>query len=387
MGSLICVANLAVALRCAALDTAPRGPGPACHCAIVLLRVFGNGEFDLRYSVQVRGFDAQAALTPLLAPFNSTICITHSTHSTQPPNASSSHVSSLLHHFLRQEWSPQVRGTTACSEQAPQRPGHASVHLNRPARIETINQSICARGTSACDSSEPTLIRHCTSPPPSGKPLARTTLIERQHNFLWNCDTIQVFRGCALETLAVLRPAALRVEKIPAANNRGTMTRKTTPQPLTLPDPSMVDDEHEHDFNDSPRTPLSLKSPKSPRSPFRFNTKKSQSELPSMQAADSHQARTNLPPSQSLSSLQQFSSASGGQEKQERERPAITSFFSNYKAAKSSSRLQNSDTARPVTEDNMSRDTDHPAIAGKVSSKEATRTGTTTVSSFLFRCR
>lgn len=154
------------------------------------------------------------------------------------------------------------------------------------------------------------------------------------------------------------------------------MTRKTTPQPLTLSDHSVVDDEQ--DFIDSPRSPLSLKSPKSPRSPFRFNSsKKSQSELPSMQAAESHQTQTDLPPSQSLNSLQQISSASGGQEKQERERPAISSFFSNYKAAKSSSRLQNSESARLVTEDNMSRDTDRPAMAGKVSSKETNRTGMT----------
>ena len=151
------------------------------------------------------------------------------------------------------------------------------------------------------------------------------------------------------------------------------MTRKSTPQPLTLTDPSVVVDEYE---NDSPRSPYSVKSPKSPRSPFRFNSsKKSQSELPSMQAAEP-QSRSNLPPSQSLSSLDQYPSASG-QQKQERDRPAISSFFSNYKAAKSSSRLQNSESARPVTEDSMSRDTDHPSMAGKVSTKETTRTGTT----------
>lgn len=157
------------------------------------------------------------------------------------------------------------------------------------------------------------------------------------------------------------------------------MTRKTIPQPLTLGDPSAVNDEqHEHDFLDSPRSPLSVKSPKSPRSPFRFNSsKKSQSEFPSMQAAEPYQPPSNFPPSQSSSSLQQFTPAVGGQENQERERPAKTGFFSNYKAAKSSSRLQNSDSARPVTEDNMSRDTDRPSMAGRVSSKETKRTGTT----------
>jgi len=171
------------------------------------------------------------------------------------------------------------------------------------------------------------------------------------------------------------------------------MTRKSIPQPLTLGVSSAAADEeqreHEHDFIDSPRSPLSVKSPKSPRSPFRFNSsKKSQSELPSMQAAEPYQPRSNLPPSQSLSSLQQYTAAAGGQENQERERPAKSGFFSNYKAAKSSSRLQNSDSARPVTEDSMSRDADRPTMAGKVSSKETKRAGIThAVSSLLFRCR
>jgi hypothetical protein len=166
------------------------------------------------------------------------------------------------------------------------------------------------------------------------------------------------------------------------------MTRKTIPQPLTLEDPSTVDEQqHEHDFNNSPRTPLSAKSPKSPRSPFRFNnSKKSQSELPSMQATEPYQPRsTQLPElagelrriDQPSSSLQQYTVPSAGQENQDRERPAKTGFFSNYKAAKSSSRLQNSESARPVTEDNMSRDTDRPSMGGRVSSKETRRAGTT----------
>jgi len=168
------------------------------------------------------------------------------------------------------------------------------------------------------------------------------------------------------------------------------MTRKTIPQPLTLGDTSAINDEqHEHNFIDSPRSPMSLKSPKSPRSPFRFtSSKKSQSELPSMQAAEPYQARSNPPPSQSSSSLQQYTTTAGGQENQEQERPAKTGFFSNRKAAKSSSRLQNSDSAQPVTEDNMSRDTDRPGMPGRVSSKETKRTGTThAVSSLLSECR
>jgi hypothetical protein len=166
------------------------------------------------------------------------------------------------------------------------------------------------------------------------------------------------------------------------------MTRKNTPQPLTLGNTSVVDDDH-HDFIDCPRTPLSLKSPKSPKSPpFRFNrSKKPQSdfafEAPSMQAAEQNQPPSNLPPSEPSSSFQQYPAA--GQENQER--PAKTGFFSNYKAAKSSSRLQNSESAQPVTEDNMSRDTERPGMAGKVSIKETRRAGTThAVSSLLSRC-
>ena len=151
------------------------------------------------------------------------------------------------------------------------------------------------------------------------------------------------------------------------------MTRKTVPQPLTLAGSTAVDEQqYEHDFIDSPRSPLSLKSPKSPRSPFRFTrTKESQSELPSMQAAE-YQTRSNLPPSQSSPSVQQYTAV--GQENQE---PAASKsrFFNNYKAAKSSSRLQNSESAASVTEDSMSRDTERPSMAGRVSSKEAKRTG------------
>jgi hypothetical protein len=166
------------------------------------------------------------------------------------------------------------------------------------------------------------------------------------------------------------------------------MARKSTPQPLTLPDPTVVDDEQ--DFIDSPRSPLSPKSPKSPRSAFRFNTKKTQSEQPHMQAAES-QTRATIPTCQtnfSLNAILPYSGDSefGGQESQENQRPSRSGFFSNYKASKSSSRLQNSDTARQAPEDSMSRDTDRPAMSGKVSTKETARTGTTfIVSSILLR--
>jgi hypothetical protein len=223
-------------------------------------------------------------------------------------------------------------------------------------------------------------------------PRTHTTTVRACAPLPRDCDTAQVPEGCAHEAFSNPATCAAASRENPLAANRGIMTRKSIPQPLTLGVSSAAVDEeqreHEHDFIDSPRSPLSVKSPKSPRSPFRFNSsKKSQSELPSMQAAEPYQPRSNLPPSQSLSSLQQYTAAAGGQENQERERPAKSGFFSNYKAAKSSSRLQNSDSAPPVTEDSMSRDADRPTMAGKVSSKETKRAGITHAVSSLFRRR
>jgi hypothetical protein len=172
------------------------------------------------------------------------------------------------------------------------------------------------------------------------------------------------------------------------------MARKSTPLPLTLADASIVDDEH--GFLHSPTSsPLTSKSPKSTISPYIFTTKKgAQSqgeEPPQMQPADPQQKRTNpmLPPSQtspSLSALQQSSAASSGRERQERERPARSGFFSNYKASKSSSRLQPSDTGRPVTEGDMSRETDRPALSGQVLSQETNCSGTIYLVLPLFYC-
>ncbi len=158
------------------------------------------------------------------------------------------------------------------------------------------------------------------------------------------------------------------------------MTRKSMPQPLTLPDgpdSTTVIDEQER-FIASPTSPLSPKSPRSPRSPFRFNSsKRTQDDLPPMQVAESLQSRANIPSSQSLSSIQILPS---GQENQIQERPARGGFFSNYKASKGSGRLQNQDAVRPAPkEEGMSRDTDRPAMASKVSAKESGRTGTSHV--------
>jgi hypothetical protein len=180
-----------------------------------------------------------------------------------------------------------------------------------------------------------------------------------------------------------------------AGRNRDTqakMARKSNPQPLTLGDAIYFDRERErereHNFLDSPSTPLSPKSPKSPKSPFKFTTKKSQGEQ-SMQPAEpqqTQQTRADLPQSQTLPALYQYSAGSGEEERQGRERPTRSGFFSNYKASKSSSRLQHSETVKPGTEDNMSRDTDRPAMPGKVSSQDAARNGTThLVSPFHFR--
>jgi hypothetical protein len=153
------------------------------------------------------------------------------------------------------------------------------------------------------------------------------------------------------------------------------MARRSTPMPLTLASPD-IDDDH-----DATNSPLSPKSPKAPRSPFRFTSSSSNntknSELSSMQvAADPPQTRTaNLPSSQttpSLSALQQTSAATRNEGRPERE--TRSGFFANYKASKSSSRLQSQGTGRQVTEDSMSRDTDS-AMSGKVSSQDGTRTG------------
>ncbi|KAG0650903.1 Glucocorticoid receptor DNA-binding factor 1 [Hyphodiscus hymeniophilus] len=160
------------------------------------------------------------------------------------------------------------------------------------------------------------------------------------------------------------------------------MARKSTPLPLNLAKPTTVDDDH--DFLDSTRSPLSSKSPKSPRSPFKFisaNKGVQPQAEQSMRVPETQQNRTtNIPPSQtfaSLPTLQQLSAASTGEERQERERPTRSGFFSNYKASKSSSRLQPEDVAGKVSGDNISRDPDHSAMSGKVSPQEATRSDPT----------
>jgi hypothetical protein len=158
------------------------------------------------------------------------------------------------------------------------------------------------------------------------------------------------------------------------------MARKP-PQPLTLTSDSIKTNANDQNFLETP-TPLSPKSPKSPKSPFRFTTKKTQLQAentPSMHVADL-QTRSTLPPSQTTPSLStlHYPAAAGGEEgrERERERPTRSGFFSNYKASKSSSRLQ-SENAKSVNEE-MSRDSDRPAMTGKGSSNESARNGKTT---------
>lgn len=178
------------------------------------------------------------------------------------------------------------------------------------------------------------------------------------------------------------------------------MARKSTPQPLSLAETKTLVHDHGTDgFLDSPRSQLSAKSQKSPRSPFKFTaTKKGQQsqgqgEQSPTQIADSQENRTtNLLPSQTSASItisQQYpASSTAGEERQGRDRPTRSGFFTNYKASKSSSRLQSQDAGRlMITEDSVSRDTDRPPMSGKDLSKEASRSGTALfVSSLLPRC-
>jgi len=154
------------------------------------------------------------------------------------------------------------------------------------------------------------------------------------------------------------------------------MARKSQPQPLTLPD-NNVHREHEH--IESPRTPLSLKSPKSPTSLFRFPTKKpitGQGAPPSMQTADAPHRHSELPQSQTLPTLNQYRS---GEENQERDKTGRGGFFNNYKATKSQKSLEQNSIG-----ETMSRDTDRPGMAERVvSGRESSKNSTS--STLLYR--
>jgi len=165
------------------------------------------------------------------------------------------------------------------------------------------------------------------------------------------------------------------------------MGRKAIPQPLDISPTSIDEDEQ---INPGPKSAPSLRSPRSPRSPFRFSTKFGQGfgEHPSMQAPEEQERRHNFSSSPSTPSQATFlqpvpSDRPDRQEAcdrgQEPERPSTSpvkgGFFSNYKASKSSSRLQPGDSIRQVTEETMSRDTEQSATVTKVSSSEPKRRG------------
>jgi hypothetical protein len=177
------------------------------------------------------------------------------------------------------------------------------------------------------------------------------------------------------------------------------MGRKPTPQPLDISSgDGTADRDPNGDFNNNkiyidapPRSaPLSLRSPISPRSPFRFSSKVVQGGFgsqPSVHLVE-HQDPSRNPPSSPtnplLPTLQQPLGI-GRQEDlgrgQERERPSTSpvraGFFSNYKASKSSSRLLPVDAIRQLTEETMSRDGDQSELSGSVLTLEGRKNGIT----------
>jgi hypothetical protein len=162
------------------------------------------------------------------------------------------------------------------------------------------------------------------------------------------------------------------------------MGRKPTPQPLAI-SPTSLEDEESNIIEPGPKSAPSLRSPRSPRSPFRFSTKLGQGfgDHPSMQPAEEHEHRRNFSSSPTTPSQPSFQQPSlsdrqeGRSQRQEQARPSTppgkSGFFSNYKASKSSSRLQPVDTIRQVAEEKMSRDTERPVASAKVASEPRRR--------------
>ncbi|KAF5877942.1 uncharacterized protein Bfra_000107 [Botrytis fragariae] len=215
------------------------------------------------------------------------------------------------------------------------------------------------------------------------------------------------------------------------------MARKNGLQPLTL-EPGTggrvnVNGTEFINIQQSPRSPLSAKSPRSPRSPFKFNTKKSQSqqqtrsqaqeqeqqlqlqqqeqdqqlhlqlqeqgqyqrdETSSMQEVYSQTSKkdssitigsgsgsgtgtgSGIPTSQTLPSLSSFQSSSSPRTPDKgvgiKEKPSRTGFFSNYKASKVQVNFNHH-----LLQIYHAKDTDRPAMSGKVSSQDTKRSGTT----------
>ncbi|CCU74894.1 putative rho GTPase activator [Blumeria hordei DH14] len=172
------------------------------------------------------------------------------------------------------------------------------------------------------------------------------------------------------------------------------MGRKSiSPQPLNLPDPKSISD-HLH-FLDSARSAGSPVSPTSKlsgtRSPFKFNSKKAQAQtLPATENTQSSKQAPDIPPSsvtlpfhQPAVSQQTPPNEPAEVEKPERrERASRSSFFNNYKASRSSNRLQSEKTfvasaasvskvaERTVPGSHVSSNKEHPQTDSTIASSE-----------------
>ncbi|POS85613.1 hypothetical protein EPUL_004221 [Erysiphe pulchra] len=157
------------------------------------------------------------------------------------------------------------------------------------------------------------------------------------------------------------------------------MTRKSVPpQPLKLTDPKSNNDNSNSHENASPTpSPISPTAKSSSRSPFKFNSKKvfattestTQSERVSRPGTESQYPTPSSPLSQTAFSLTSLSISTVDQEGHERrEKPSRSSFFSNYKASRSLSRLQTDCSKKLLTPGgSMAKDTEK---TGLVSHKE-----------------
>ncbi|TGO75193.1 hypothetical protein BELL_0229g00160 [Botrytis elliptica] len=104
---------------------------------------------------------------------------------------------------------------------------------------------------------------------------------------------------------------------------------------------------------------------------------------------------SGIPTSQTLPSLSSYHSSPSPRTPDKgvgiKEKPSRTGFFSNYKASKSASKLQSSSSSNisrqvnVVEDNNMSRDTDRPAMSGKVSSQDTKRSESGPTGSSLVR--
>ncbi|KAH8815478.1 hypothetical protein F5884DRAFT_851949 [Xylogone sp. PMI_703] len=158
------------------------------------------------------------------------------------------------------------------------------------------------------------------------------------------------------------------------------MARKANPQPLRLDQVGEIDPDAQID-SPSPRSPLHAWSPKSPRIPFTFQSKRSKSQGGNLalQIPDGDQ------PSQAEASEQATGAStaqeqmrpwtSAAQERADPDRPARTGFFSNKKNPKSSSSRSQAD--KKNSDQSMSRDNDPPQFPGNVVLQESRRYGAT----------